>query len=771
MLHRFLLAGFVALLASFPATAQVAPTAAVPPALAAVPVTTPQYDSAYYAWQAGDYPAALQRFERMLTGPKASDVLEPIALVTGELYLTTELSADGSQPRWSRDSKTAAFTSVTGPARIIHFVSLAGEAPRETGVVSGFGVVFSPAKDEAAYLAVTETPELAAARAAMDQAIKVQDFQIANRARGDVTRLEAANSRVRVRDLATGTDRDVATPGLSTVSLAYGRDGTLYLLGNANDVTRRDVYSLAGTAPKQLTDTPRIKTFVGATGTHLIYNDSGLVRVKNLATGDVQQFPATGATLSADGSTLAYVAPAGKDTVLNVYTIASGQTVIAKQTPFALANPALSADGKRVAFQMMPREDWEVYVVENDGTGETRVTRDPQDDLLPAFIGNDRLLVKKGEGRHRRSYLYHIATANESRLFHNNTVRTVSPEYAWALSPDGSKVLIEADRDGNTISPEHGLYVTDLGKRVTAAQLLDRIRSQAAGEKDLRARGMQMFAAIAPRVRPIVADISSDRIYTYSKVLFQMDTRQVTKPGNLKAIEYFVALLKSWGYEPDVQWFEPRPGLLAANVVATLKGTKFPQKIHVMSAHFDTVERAPGSDDDGTGVTALLEAARVMAGHPQPATIQFAFLTGEETGGLGAREFVRRAKADSSAQLVGVLNNDMGGWMEDGRYDDTIRYASDYLRDVEHAAAIQFSKLITYDARYYRGTDAGTFYDAYGPIVSGIGGYPILASPHYHETHDVLETISPHLIAEIARTSVASIILMAQQPELPKTTS
>jgi hypothetical protein len=90
---------------------------------------------------------------------------------------------------------------------------------------------------------------------------------------------------------------------------------------------------------------------------------------------------------------------------------------------------------------------------------------------------------------------------------------------------------------------------------------------------------------------------------------------------------------------------------------------------------------------------------------------------------------------------------------------------------VEHAAAIQFTKLITYDARYYRGTDAGTFYEAYGPIAAGIGGYPILASPHYHETHDVLETISPHLIAEIAKTSVASLILMAQQPELPKQTS
>jgi hypothetical protein len=279
-----------------------------------------------------------------------------------------------------------------------------------------------------------------------------------------------------------------------------------------------------------------------------------------------------------------------------------------------------------------------------------------------------------------------------------------------------------------------------------------------------------MFAGVAARVRPLVADISSDRVYTYSRALFDMDSRWIAKPGNVKAIEYFVAILKSWGYEPEVQWFEPRPGVRTANVVATLKGSRYPDRIYVMSAHFDSVEGTAGSDDDGTGTTALLEAARVMAGHPQPATIKFAFLTGEEAGSLGAREFVRRAVA-SGEKISGVLNNDMGGWVEDGRFDDTIRYASNYLRDVEHAAAIQFSKLITYDAKYYRGTDAGVFYDAYGEIAAGIGGYPILASPHYHESHDALETISPQIIAEIAKVSVASMVLMAQQPELPRQTS
>src|SRR5204862_217919 len=43
--------------------------------------------------------------------------------------------------------------------------------------------------------------------------------------------------------------------------------------------------------------------------------------------------------------------------------------------------PAIAADGARVAFQMMAKEDWEIYLVGRDGKNETRVTRDIQHDI------------------------------------------------------------------------------------------------------------------------------------------------------------------------------------------------------------------------------------------------------------------------------------------------------------------------------------------------------------------------------------------------------
>ena len=124
--------------------------------------------------------------------------------------------------------------------------------------------------------------------------------------------------------------------------------------------------------------------------------------------------------------------------------------------------PALSADAARVAFQMMLRDDWEIVTVNRDGTGESRLTRDIQHDLLPVFLTDARLLGVIGEPRHRRSFLYDLQTGSRTRLFHNNTVRTIAPEYLWKPSPDGSKVLIVAERDGDTVSPERGVYLVDL---------------------------------------------------------------------------------------------------------------------------------------------------------------------------------------------------------------------------------------------------------------------------------------------------------------------
>src|SRR5207302_5929682 len=106
---------------------------------------------------------------------------------------------------------------------------------------------------------------------------------------------------------------------------------------------------------------------------------------------------------------------------------------------------------------------------------------------------------------------------------------------------------------------------------------------------------------------------------------------------------------------PEYQWFENRNAIdgKTCNVVVKLTGSENPELIYVVGSHYDSVQAGPGADDDTTGTAALLEAARVLAGHPMPATIIFSSFTGEEAGLLGSREFVRRAQ-ENKLKIVGA---------------------------------------------------------------------------------------------------------------------
>jgi hypothetical protein len=105
------------------------------------------------------------------------------------------------------------------------------------------------------------------------------------------------------------------------------------------------------------------------------------------------------------------------------------------------------------------------------------------------------------------------------------------------------------------------------------------------------------------------------------------------------------------------------------NVVAILKGTdpNDDRKI-LISAHLDSRAAldndntgfAPGANDDGSGVAAILELMRIMSTRKFPATIVFMAVSGEEHGLYGAKFMAEKAKAEKW-NIIAMLNNDMIG--------------------------------------------------------------------------------------------------------------
>jgi hypothetical protein len=755
------------------------------------------YDAAYFAWDTGDYPTALEHAERGLQAQGGDALLRQIALLTGEAYRVRELAAEGRAVRWSPDGSLALFESGEAPAVRTHVHRVEREALTELAVIEGRGATASPDGARIAYLRVPETAELAAAREAAGRA----QGAALRQARAEIARHEATAAEVVVREVTTGAESVAATPGMERYSLLYAGDGSLILVGRAAGEDDRTNLYRAGpdAAPEALTAGPGVRgaTLLPVGQDRILYSvdGEGFV-VRELATGRERAFAGSSPTVSADGSTVAYLttrevpdevrrgeAVVGADgrgrghlTSLMVARLAGdAEPVEIRRTTLPLSDPALSPSGRRVAYQVVLRDDWEIFVADTGTGAEERLTREIQHDLFPRWLSEDRLMAMMGEFRHRRAYMYdlgperlaEIATdplpgrdmRGRTRLFHNNTLRTVAPQYEWEPDPAGNRILVVADRDGNTLT-ERGVYLIDLDRPVTREELLERIRTQLAAELDLRERGRRLFAPIEAEARAATSEISVGRIYDHAHSLYQFGSKWFAEPGNQLAVEYLANAFREMGYEPELQWFEPRPGVRSANVVATLRGTERPDRVHVISSHFDSVEPSPGADDNSSGTTAMLEAARVLASRPQAETIRFALLTAEETGLLGAREYVRRAQ-EKGENIVSVINNDMVGWTRSHRLDNTVRYTNSAIRDTQHAAAVLFSDLVTYDSRYVRNTDAHVFWDAYGDVIGGTGSYPILSNPHYHQRHDILEVIDQRLVAEVSRTTTAAIMALA----------
>ena len=105
-----------------------------------------------------------------------------------------------------------------------------------------------------------------------------------------------------------------------------------------------------------------------------------------------------------------------------------------------------------------------------------------------------------------------------------------------------------------------------------------------------------------------------------------------------------------------------------SSVYATLRGDDPSRGTIVISSHYDSrnsdgndaTRNAPGADDNGSGTSAVLEAARALAPLHFKATLVFACFDGEEQGLFGSEHFAKRLM-DAGVGVEADFNNDIIG--------------------------------------------------------------------------------------------------------------
>ena len=179
------------------------------------------------------------------------------------------------------------------------------------------------------------------------------------------------------------------------------------------------------------------------------------------------------------------------------------------------------------------------------------------------------------------------------------------------------------------------------------------------------------------------------------------------------------------------------------NVVAEIKGTT--SEVVLVGAHFDSWDPGQGAQDDGVGVAAVLEAARILKslGITPRRTIRFVFFSGEEQALLGSRAYVERHRQELDG-LRAAMIMDSGaqtprGFQIHGR-SDIEAAARTVLAPLSSLGASGLSLEATFDM------DHGPFLAAGIPVFTlwvDEGEY----DTHHHAVSDTFDKVDPRMLA------------------------
>ena len=133
------------------------------------------------------------------------------------------------------------------------------------------------------------------------------------------------------------------------------------------------------------------------------------------------------------------------------------------------------------------------------------------------------------------------------------------------------------------------------------------------------------------------------------KLAGQIGQRNILYYKNLAASADFIEKsLNETGYDTRRQNYEVEKQV-CSNIEAELTGTKYPEQIVIIGAHYDSVMGCPGANDNASAVAATLALARFFADKKTARTLRFVLFVNEEppffhTEQMGSLVYAKRCK-------------------------------------------------------------------------------------------------------------------------------
>jgi hypothetical protein len=218
---------------------------------------------------------------------------------------------------------------------------------------------------------------------------------------------------------------------------------------------------------------------------------------------------------------------------------------------------------------------------------------------------------------------------------------------------------------------------------------------------------------------------------------------------------------------------EKLPSYHLKNIVCEKPGST--NNTIIISAHYDSrmedinnsTARAPGADDNASGVSALLEVARVISNVSLNHSILFVLFSGEEQGKWGSTSYADHID-ETDVDLDLLINLDMVGFSSQGindfliEYDngnvvqDNDKFSQAIARFIKEDIATQYINLNT-TFGILQNTDYLPF-EELGYTVIGFHDNGVTTNPNHHKSTDTPDTLDYEYLASVTELILTTIL-------------
>lgn len=207
------------------------------------------------------------------------------------------------------------------------------------------------------------------------------------------------------------------------------------------------------------------------------------------------------------------------------------------------------------------------------------------------------------------------------------------------------------------------------------------------------------------------------------------------------------------------------------NVVAKLEGTNPKLAPALVGAHLDCMppgERAPGAEDNASGLSVMMQTAAALAAGPRPErTVLFAAFGGEEIGMVGSGAWADRHLGERGEKLHGALLLDEVGWrapdgggvqFETSRTGPNMDLVDELGRNAISYAGGGDALALHVSTQPY-GSDHMSFlaHPAAVPKVALLINANDRDYPHYHQDTDTPASIDYDLMSAIGKVTASTV--------------